>query len=291
MTRSPSARFLPSMTFVTDCSARRVWPRHPIRPPRSRPLISGVMGSVPVRPVTWARTPLCFSNLSTSARAAPAFPSAGDAASAGAAPWSITTTSTSVSSGPSLITRTSTFRRLSPSSIKAASTASSRVRPRPSADLIAPPPRCASLLSPFPSLLAPSGSASRLRRRLQPRLGSVLWAAPALGRDGQHRPSPIAFRQEVSPTDHEVLKNDTDHVADKPVEPKAGGNLQGEVPDHQGRQQDHRPLHRLGLHLLLGRGRRGRLVQHLLLPKTWEAAPTVVDTGLSLWGLRGLGHS
>src|SRR5712692_10185815 len=265
MTRSPSARFLPNMTLVTDCRARRVSPRHPISPPRSRPLISSVIGSVPVRTVTCARTPMCLSNPSTSARAASALPFAGDAAPAGATPWSITTTSTNVSSGPSLITRTSTFRRLSPSSIKAASTASSRVRPRPSADLIARPPHRASLLSPFPSLPAPPGPGSRLRRRLEPGLGSVLRAASALRRDGQHRPTPISSRQEASPADHEVLKNDTDHVADKPVEPEPGWNLQGEEPDHHRRQPHHRPLHRLGLELLLRRVGRRWLLQHLRL--------------------------
>src|SRR5216684_542034 len=166
----------------------------------------------------------------------------------------MTLTSTTVSSGPSLITRTSTFRRLSPSSIKAASTASSRVRPRPSADLIAPPPLRSSLLSPFPSLPAPPRPGSRLRRRLEPGLGSVLRTAPALRRDGQHRPTPISSRQKASPPDYEVLKNDTDHVADKPVD-----------PEHHRRQPHHRPLHRLGLELLLRRVGRRWLLQHLRL--------------------------
>src|SRR5216684_7361568 len=265
ISRSPSARFLPNMTLVTDCKARRVSPLQPISPPRSRPLISSVIGSVPVRTVTWARTPMCLSNPSTSARAASALPFAGDAAPAGAAPWSITTTSTNVSSGPSLITRTSTFRRLSPSSIKAASTASSSVRPRPSADLIARPPHRASLLSPFPSPPAPPRPGSRLRRRLEPGLGSVLRTASAFMRDGQYRPTPISSRQKASPPDHEVLKNDTDHVADEPVEPEPGRHLQGEDPDHHRRQPHHRALHRLGLELLLRRVGRRWLLQHLRL--------------------------
>src|SRR5713101_4369485 len=169
----------------------------------------------------------------------------------------MTLTSTTVSSGPSLITRTSTFRRLSPSSIKAASTASSSVLPRPSADLISPLPSS----SPLP----PSRAASRLRRRFEPGLGSVLRAAPALGRRGQYRPSPVSWRQEVAPADHEALLNDTDQVPDKPVKPQAGRDLQGEVSDHQRRQPHHRPLHLLGLLLLVGGVGRRRLLHHLRL--------------------------
>src|SRR5438477_7872330 len=135
ITRSPSARCLPTITLVTACSARSVSPRQPISAPRSRPLMSRVMGSEPVRTLTWARTPMCLRRPSTRLFAASALPLAGAGMVSGVgAFWSITVTSTRVSSGVSLRILTSTLRRLSWSSISAASTASSSVRPRPSAD-------------------------------------------------------------------------------------------------------------------------------------------------------------
>src|SRR6266851_1668234 len=261
ITRSPSARCFPTITLVTDCSARKVSPRHPISAPRSRPLMSSVIGSVPVRTVTWARTPMCLSKPSTSDRATSALPLVGEAAAAPSdgAVWSRTLTSTTVSPGPSLMTRTSTFRRLSPSSIKAASTASSSVRPRPSADFIGLPPRLC-------SLFRPPRPRSVLRRGLQagPR-SAVFGTAPAFRHDRLCRPPSAPFRKQVSGPYDEVLLNDTDQVPDKPVEPEAGGNLEREVTDHQRRQPDHRPLHLLGLELLLGRVERRRLLQHLRL--------------------------
>src|SRR5258708_19083113 len=48
------------------------------------------------------------------------------------------------------------------------------------------------------SLPAPPGPGSALRRRLEPGLGSVLRAASALRRDGQHPPTPISSRPEAS---------------------------------------------------------------------------------------------
>src|SRR5437764_7256358 len=74
ITRSPSARCLPTITLVTDCSARNVSPRQPMRAPRSLPLMSRVIGSTPERTLTRARTPMCLSRPSTSARAASALP-------------------------------------------------------------------------------------------------------------------------------------------------------------------------------------------------------------------------
>src|SRR5712692_1146885 len=198
---------------------------------------------------------MCLSNPSTSARAMSPLPFAGAVPPSEAAAWSMTLTSTTVCSGPSLITRTSTFRRLSPSSIKAASTASSSVRPRPSADLIG-------MTSRHCSLSRPPGPAV-LRRWLEAWAwpGSTFRTIPAPGDNCLCRP-PSAPRQHVAPTDHEALLNDTEHVADKPVEPQARWNLQREVPDHQRGQPDHRPLHLLGLQLLLGRGGRRRLLKH-----------------------------
>src|SRR5712691_2543336 len=176
----------------------------------------------------------------------------------------MTLTSTTVSSGPSLMTRTSTFRRLSPSSIKATSTASSRVRPRPSADFIGlPPPLC--------SLFRPPGPRSVLRRGLQTRpRPRVFRTTPARCHDRLRRPPSTPFRQEVSPPDHEVLLNDTDQVPHKPVQPEAGGDLQREVADHQGREPDHGPLHLLGLKLLLGRICRRSLLEHLRLHESGD---------------------
>src|SRR4029077_3840822 len=171
----------------------------------------------------------------------------------------MTLTSTTVSSGPSLMTRTSTFRRLSPSSIKAASTASSRVRPRPSADFIPLPPRLC-------SLFRPPGPRSVLRRGLQGGLGSAVFrSAPTFAHDRLCRPPSTPVRKEVPPSDNEVLLNDTDQVPDKPVQPQARGNLQREVTDHQRRKPDHGALHLLGLELLLGRVERRRLLEHLRL--------------------------
>src|SRR6266581_7227798 len=115
------------------------------------------------------------------------------------------------------MTLTSTFRRLSPSSIKAASTASSRVRPRPSADFIGLPPRLC-------SLFRPPRPRSVLRRGFQawPR-SAVFRTTPALRHDRLCGPPSTPFRKEVSRPDDEVLLNDTDQVPDKPVEPEAGG--------------------------------------------------------------------
>src|SRR2546427_6596179 len=195
----------------------------------------------------------------------------------------MTLTSTTVSSGPSLMTRTSTFRRLSPSSIKAASTASSRVRPRPSADFIGLPPRLC-------SLFRPPGPRSVLRRGLEARPGSAIFrTAPAFDRDRLRRPPSTPLRKQVSPTDHEVLLNDTDQVPHKPVQPQAGGNLQGEVADHQRRQPDHRPLHLLGLELLLGRVDRRRLLQHLRLHERGDRRKQRKDQELR-WGDRQAGE-
>src|SRR5712692_683021 len=240
MTRSPSARCLPTITLVTACKARSVSPRQPISAPRSRPLMSSMIGSVPERTLTRARTPMCFSSPSTRPRAVSALPLEGAAGSPAAASWSMTLTSTIVSSAVSVRILTSTLRRLSFSSINAASTASSRVRPRPSADFT-----CAISLPLFSCLLG------RLRPGTVPghRLGDPRGADRALARQGRRpsRDGPETRRQQVPPPDHEALLNDTYAVPDKPVEAQAGGNVQGEVADHQRREQDHRPLHLQGL--------------------------------------------
>src|SRR6266704_160228 len=259
MARSPSASCLPSITFVTDCSARSVSPRQPISAPRSRPLMSMVMGSVAERTVTCARTPMCFRSPSTRDRAVSAFPLGAAAPIAGAASWSMTLTSTTVSPAVSLMTRTSTLRRLSPSSINAASTASSSVRPRPSADFIRMPHELCSLFRPpGPAVLWSGLEAGR---------GPSCRTASTLGRHRLGRPpsTSSSLRKKIPPTDDEVLLNDTHAVADEPVEAKPGGNLQCEDSDHHRRQQHHGPLHLLRLQLLLGGVGRRRLLQHLRL--------------------------
>src|SRR6266849_5606641 len=102
----------------------------------------------------------------------------------------MTLTSTTVSSGPSLITRTSTFRRLSPSSIKAASTASSRVRPRPSADLIAPPPLPHLFSHHFPHFLRLLDPAPGCGDGLSPGLDPFFGPPPPLGATASTGPPP-----------------------------------------------------------------------------------------------------
>src|SRR5712692_10115121 len=271
MTRSPSSRCLPTITFVTDCRARSVSPRQPINAPRSRPVTSSVIGSLPARTCTEARTPMCLRSPSSSVRTVSALPFTGD--SPAGADASITVTSTTVSSGFSLTTLTSTLRRVSPSSIRAASTASSRVRPRPSADLIVSLPS-SRLVAPACLGRAPLGVLCILvlppTTLHAPRQLLRVAAAAVLGRTGSLRLADRRLRAaslgpEASPPDHEVLLNDTDAVADEPVEPEAGRNLQGEVPDHQRRHHDHHSLHLLGLQLLLRGVRRRRRLQHLRL--------------------------
>src|ERR1700730_7617317 len=220
---------------------------------------------------------MCLSKSSTIARATSALPFTG-AAPAAAEAWSMMLTSTTVSSGPSLSTLTSTFRRLSPSSIRAASTASSSVRPRPSADFISEP---SSFWFPGPGSVL--GSLRRctwgfVLSPLRPVARPILRAAsaPALGVDGLVRSGTAPLWQQVPPAGHEALLNDTDAVADKPVEPEPCGYCDGEVQDHQGRKQDHRSLHLLGLLLLLGRVRQRWHLQHPRLNqgrdggKDWE---------------------
>src|SRR5438270_6067755 len=276
MTRSPSSRYLPTITFVTDWSARSVSPRHPISAPRSRPVTSSVIGSLPGRTCTCARTPMCFKSPSRRERTVSALPFAwGIEPAACATAGSMMLTSTTVSFGFSLTTLTSTLRRVSPSSIRAASTASSRVLPRPSADLIVLLTSSRLLLTP----LRPLGRASlRVLRILGPRpaalhtprqlLRVARATAAILGRTRSFRLGDrwaAPFGSQASPPDHEVLLNDTDAVADEPVKPEAGRDLQCEVPDHQRRHHDHHSLHLLGPGLLLGRVQRRRRLQHLRL--------------------------
>src|SRR5207245_4051425 len=104
----------------------------------------------------------------------------------------------------SLITRTSTLRRLSPSSIKAASTASSRVRPRPSADFIGMPPRYCSLLRPSGPTVLWHRLQARARLRSGPR------TLPTLPHHRLRGPAAtrISLRQAVAPPDHAVRLND-----------------------------------------------------------------------------------
>src|ERR1700694_962214 len=218
---------------------------------------------------------MCLSKSSTIARATSALPLTG-AAPAATEAWSMMLTSTTVSSGPSFKTLTSTFRRLSPSSIRAASTASSRVRPRPSADFIAPtssiwfpsvwPVLRSILRSVLGSVLGPVlGPILRATARPGPR--SAAWpvfrraTTPRInqGRRARHRPP----RQQVSPADHKALLNDTDAVPNEPVQPEPRRDVEGEVANHQGRQPDHHLLHLLGLKLLLGGVGRRRHLQHL----------------------------
>ena len=125
------------------CRARRVSPRHPMSMPRSRPETSTTMASGVSLVPTWQRIPILASSWSTIWRAtspSPALPPVlvSVAAAVPAFPplCSITVTSTTVSDVLSLSTLTSTLRRLSASCISAASTASSRVGPRPSAVFI-----------------------------------------------------------------------------------------------------------------------------------------------------------
>src|SRR5438309_9256387 len=175
----------------------------------------------------------------------------------------MTVTSTTVSPGLSLMTRTSTLRRLSPSSINATSTASSSVRPRPSADFIRMPHELRSLFRPprpavlWQGLQAGRGSA----RRTASTLGHHRLGRPA----ATSLPPSTSIRKKIPPTNYEVLLNDTHAVADEPVEPKPGRHLQGEDSNHHRREQHHGPLHLLGLQLLLGRVGRRRLLQHLRL--------------------------
>src|SRR2546421_3462904 len=263
MPRSPSARCLPTITFVTDCSARSVSPRQPISGPRSRPLMSSVIGSAPCRTLTKARTPMCFNRPSTRVFAASALPLAGACGiPVVGAPWSMIVTSTTVSSAVSLRILTSTLRRLSWSTISAASTASSSVRPRPSADLkfVHSLPSTFFRLSLFVRA-ARLSSLGDVGHRLAPEAGRCL----AGQRRRSPRDSPEPRRQQVAPPDHEALLNDTYAVPDEPVEAESGGNVQGEVADHQGRDPHHRPLHLQCLELLLGRVRRRRHLQHLRL--------------------------
>src|SRR2546421_2077786 len=263
MTSSPPTGCLHTITLFTACSARSVSPRQPIKAPRSRPLMSSVMGSLPVRTLTCARTPMCFSSPSTRLFAASALPLVGT----GVIPitgalWSMIVTSTMVSSDVSLRILTSTLRRLSWSTISAASTASSSVRPRPSADLkfVHSLPSTFFRLSLFVRA-ARLSSLGDVGRRLAPEAGRCL----AGQRRRSPRDSPEPRRQQVAPPDHEALLNDTYAVPDEPVEAQPGGNVQGEVPDHQGRDPHHRPLHLQCLQLLLGRVRRRRHLQHLRL--------------------------
>src|ERR1700681_2561544 len=61
------------------------------------------------------------------------------------------------------------------------------------------------------------------RRTLRTAVRSFLgWRRALPVRTPRHGPSEPR-RQHVSPADHEALLNDTDAVADKPVEPQAGG--------------------------------------------------------------------
>src|SRR5438270_2122913 len=261
MTRSPSSRCLPTITLVTDCSARSVSPRQPISAPRSRPLMSRVIGSLPGRTCTCARTPMCLSRPSRSERTVSALPFAsGIEPDAWAAARSMTLTSTTVSLAVSLTTFTSTLRRVSPSSIRAASTASSRVRPRPSADLISTSAlsRCSFLR--FLALRAAVGGPLRRNARLgrTRRWSSALRRAERGGR-------PAAAGPQVAPPDDETLLNDTDAVSDEPVEAQARRHGQGEEPDHHRRQEDHHSLRLLHLLLLIRRVHGRRLLQHLRL--------------------------
>src|SRR5205085_7516355 len=154
-----------------------------------------------------------------------------------AAAGSITVTSTSVSSVPSRRTLTSTFRRVSPSSMSAASTASSRVRPRPSTDLIDLTSRLfVGALAIGRPLLLPLRLAVAVRRSLRQVARTGRGTAARRGSSGhgrRRRPLGPAPRQQISPPDHEALLNDTHDVPDEPVEAQAGGDLEGEDADHQ----------------------------------------------------------
>src|SRR5260370_36582166 len=114
------------------------------------------------------------------------------------------------------MTRTSQCRLLSPSSIKAASTASSTVRPRPSADFIGLPPRLC-------SLFRPPRPRSVLRRLLQawPR-SAVVRSAPPFRHDRLCRPPSATVGNYASGPDAEDLLKDTDQAHVKPVPPPAG---------------------------------------------------------------------